>query len=102
LATYIYVADNSMAVTAAGTPNRSVCANALAEALRQAEHGANAQRTFRLRHTGNLQTQFAEARERLGMTIYYPEAVRGAGARARARVDLRGRALAHRVRRAPW
>jgi phage/plasmid-like protein (TIGR03299 family) len=73
-ATYIYIAnshDGSMAVTAAVTPIRIVCANTLGAALRQAEHGQHAQRTFRLRHTGNLQSKFAEAREVLGMTIDY-------------------------------
>jgi phage/plasmid-like protein (TIGR03299 family) len=73
-ATYIYVAnshDGSMAVTAAVTPIRIVCANTLGAALRQAEHGASAQRTFRFRHTGNLQAKFAEARQVLGMTINY-------------------------------
>jgi phage/plasmid-like protein (TIGR03299 family) len=71
-ATYIYVAnshDGSMAVTAAVTPIRIVCANTLGAALRQAEYGPGAQRTFRFRHTGNLQTKFAEARQVLGMTI---------------------------------
>src|SRR5205085_3578951 len=73
-ATYVYVAnshDGSMAVTAAVTPIRIVCANTLAAALRQAEHGVNAQRTFRFRHIGNLQAKFAEARQVLGMTIDY-------------------------------
>jgi phage/plasmid-like protein (TIGR03299 family) len=73
-ATYIYVAnshDGSMAVTAAVTPIRIVCANTLGAALRQAERGASAQRTFRFRHTGNLQGKFAEARTVLGMTIDY-------------------------------
>jgi phage/plasmid-like protein (TIGR03299 family) len=68
----IYVAnshDGSMAVTAAVTPIRIVCANTLGAALRQAEYGPGAQRTFRFRHTGNLQTKFAEARQVLGMTI---------------------------------
>jgi hypothetical protein len=49
-ATYLYVAnshDGSMAVTAAATPIRIVCANTLGTALRQAERGASAQRTFR-------------------------------------------------------
>jgi hypothetical protein len=32
-----------------------------------------AQRTFRFRHTGNLQSQFVEARQVLGMTIDYKE-----------------------------
>jgi phage/plasmid-like protein (TIGR03299 family) len=73
-ATYIYVAnshDGLMAVTAAVTPIRIVCANTLGAALRQAEHGVSAQRTFRFRHTGNLETKFAEAREVLGLTINY-------------------------------
>ena len=73
-ATYIYVAnshDGSMAVTAAVTPIRIVCANTLGAALRQAEHGTNAQRTFRFRHTGDLQAKFAEARQVLGMTVNY-------------------------------
>jgi len=73
-ATYIYVAnshDGSMAVTAAVTPIRIVCANTLGAALRQAQQGASAQRTFRFRHTGNLQAKFAEARQVLGMTINY-------------------------------
>jgi phage/plasmid-like protein (TIGR03299 family) len=73
-ATYIYVAnshDGSMAVTAAVTPIRIVCANTLGAALRHAEHGPGAQRTFRFRHTGNLQTKFAEARRVLDMTINY-------------------------------
>ena len=73
-ATYVYVAnshDGSMAVTAAVTPIRIVCANTLGVALRQAEQGANAQRTFRFRHTGDLQTKFAEARQVLGVAIDY-------------------------------
>ena len=60
-----------MAVTAAVTPIRIVCANTLGAALRQADHGVAAQRTFRFRHTGNLQAKFAEARHVLGMTINY-------------------------------
>jgi phage/plasmid-like protein (TIGR03299 family) len=73
-ATYIYVAnshDGSMAVTAAVTPIRIVCANTLGAALRQAEYGLSAQRTFRFRHAGNLQAKFVEARKVLGMTIDY-------------------------------
>ena len=75
-ATYVYVAnshDGSMAVTAAVTPVRIVCANTLGTALRQSEHGQQAQRTFRLRHTGNLQAKFAEARQVLGMSINYQQ-----------------------------
>ena len=73
-ATYAYVAnshDGSMAVTSAATPVRIRCANTLGVALRQAEHGTNAQRTFRFRHTGDLVAKFAEARQVLGMTINY-------------------------------
>jgi phage/plasmid-like protein (TIGR03299 family) len=73
-ATYLYVAnshDGSMAVTAAATPIRIVCANTLGAALRRSDHGPAAQRTFRFRHTGNLQAKFAEARQVLGMTINY-------------------------------
>jgi phage/plasmid-like protein (TIGR03299 family) len=73
-ATYIYVAnshDGSMAVTAAVTPIRIVCANTLGAALRQAEHGANPPRTYRFRHTGKLHTKFSDARRVLGMTIDY-------------------------------
>jgi phage/plasmid-like protein (TIGR03299 family) len=75
-ATYLYVAnshDGSMAVTAAATPIRIVCANTLGAALRRSEHGGAAQRTFRFRHTGNLRAKFAEARQVLGMTTNYRE-----------------------------
>jgi hypothetical protein len=65
--------DGSTAVTAPVTPIRIVCANTRGAALRQAEHGLAAQRTFRLRHTGNLETKFAEARQVLGMTIDYEQ-----------------------------
>jgi len=73
-ATYLYVAnshDGSMAVTAAATPIRIVCANTLGAALRQSERGSHAERTFRFRHTGNLRAKFAEARQVLGMAINY-------------------------------
>jgi phage/plasmid-like protein (TIGR03299 family) len=89
-ATHIYVAnshDGSMAVTAAVTPIRIVCANTLAAALSQAEHGVNARRTFRFRHTGNLQSKFAEARQVLGTTVNYELTVQGARGSARARTD---------------
>ena len=72
LATYIYVAnshDGSMAVTAAVTPIRIVCANTLGAALYSSEYRVNADRTFRFRHTGNLEAKFAEATQVLGMTI---------------------------------
>jgi len=44
-----------MAVTAAVSLIRILCANTLGYALRRAE-GADAQRTFRFRHTGGLHT----------------------------------------------
>jgi hypothetical protein len=47
----------------------------------------NAQRTFRFRHTGNLQTKLAEARKLLGITIDYKKQFK-ALAESRARADL--------------
>ena len=103
-ATYIYVAnshDGSMAVTAAVTPIRIVCADTLGAAMRQAEHGANAQRTFRFRHTGNLQTKFAEARHVLGMTIDYQNQFKALADRL-ALEPISSTALEHRVLRHLW
>ena len=103
-ATYIYVAnshDGSMAVTAAATPIRIVCANTLGAALRQAEHGANAQRTFRFRHTDNLQTKFADARQVLGMTIDYEKQFKALADRL-ALEPISAPALEHRVLRHLW
>jgi len=103
-ATFIYVAnshDGSMAVTAAVTPIRIVCANTLGAALRQAEHGVNAQRTFRFRHTGNLETKFAEARQVLGMTINYETRFKALADRL-ALEPIGAPALEHRVLRHLW
>jgi phage/plasmid-like protein (TIGR03299 family) len=103
-ATYIYVAnshDGSMAVTAAATPIRIVCANTLGAALRQAEHGVTAHRTFRFRHTGNLQTRFAEARQVLGMTIDYQKQFKILADRL-ALQPISNAALEHRVLRHLW
>jgi phage/plasmid-like protein (TIGR03299 family) len=103
-ATYVYVAnshDGSMAVTAAVTPIRIVCANTLGAALRQGEHGVNAQRTFRFRHTGNLQAKFAEARQVLGMTINYQEQFKELADRM-AREPIAEWALERRVLRHLW
>ncbi|MGZ6668917.1 MAG: DUF932 domain-containing protein [Solirubrobacteraceae bacterium] len=103
-ATYIYVAnshDGSMAVTAAATPIRIVCANTLGAARRQAEHGTGAQRTFRFRHTGNLQTRFAEARQVLGMTIDYQKHLKAIADRL-ALQRISQAALEHRVLRHLW
>jgi phage/plasmid-like protein (TIGR03299 family) len=103
-ATYVYVAnshDGSMAVTAAVTPIRIVCANTLGAALRQAEHGVAAQRTFRFRHTGNLQAKFAEARQVLGMTINYQKQFKELADRM-AREPIAEWALERRVLRHLW
>ena len=103
-ATYIYVAnshDGSMAVTAAATPIRIVCANTLGAALRQAEHGVNAQRTFRFRHAGNLQTKLTEARRVLGMTIDYQKQFKALADRL-ALEPISSTALEHRVLRHLW
>jgi hypothetical protein len=70
-------------------------------ALRQAEHGAGAQRTFRFRHTGNLHTKFAEARQVLGMTIDYQNQFK-ALADLLAREPISRAALEHRVLRHLW
>jgi phage/plasmid-like protein (TIGR03299 family) len=103
-ATYVYVAnshDGSMAVTAAVTPIRIVCANTLGAALRQAEHGACAQRAFRFRHKGNLQAKFAEARQVLGMTIDYEKQFKALADRL-ALEPISEAAFEHRVLRHLW
>ena len=90
-----------MAVTAAVTPIRIVCANTLGAALRQAEHGTSAERTFRFRHTGNLQTKFAEARQVLGMTINYEKQFKALADRL-ALEPISALTLEHRVLRHLW
>src|SRR5690348_11062795 len=90
-----------MAVTATVTPIRIVCANTFRAALRQAEHGAHAQRTFRFRHTGNLQSKFDEARQVLGMTIDYQQQFKTLADRL-ACEPISQAALEHRVLRHLW
>jgi hypothetical protein len=90
-----------MAVTAAVTPIRIVCANTLGAALRHAEHGVHAQRTFRFRHTGNLESKFAEARQVLGMTIDYQQQFKLLADRL-ALEPISEPALEHRVLRHLW
>jgi len=85
----------------AATPIRIVCANTLGAALRQADHGASAQRTFRFRHTGNPQTKFAEARQMLGMTIDYQQQFKALADRL-AREPISPASLEHRVLRHLW
>ena len=103
-ATYAYVAnshDGSMAVTSAATPVRIRCANTLGVALRQAEHGKNAERTFRFRHTGDLVAKFAEARKVLGMTINYERQFKVIADRL-ALEPISAHRLEHRVLRRLW
>jgi phage/plasmid-like protein (TIGR03299 family) len=103
-ATFVYVAnshDGSMALTSAVTPIRIRCANTLGAALRKAEHGVHAQRTFRFRHTGNLQTKFAEARQVLGMTIDYEQQFKALADRL-ALEPITEPALERRVLRHLW
>ena len=94
-----------MAVTAAVTPIRIVCANTLGAALRQADHGVAAQRTFRFRHTGNLQAKFAEARQVLGMAVNYQkqldEVARGLITQFAESDQFRGPACLHTLKQMP-
>lgn len=72
VATYVYVAnshDGSMAVTAAVTPVRIVCANTLGAALRAADR--NPRRVFRFRHSGDLTAKYEEARQVMNLTVNY-------------------------------
>jgi Domain of unknown function (DUF932) len=78
-----------------------VCANTLGAALRRAEHGVSAQRTFRFRHTGNLQAKFAEARRVLGMTIDYEKQFKLRADRL-ARELISDRTFEQRVLRHLW
>jgi phage/plasmid-like protein (TIGR03299 family) len=81
--TYLYVAnahDGSMAVTAAVTPVRIVCANTLGYALSRAD-GFDALRTFRFRHTGGLHGRLHEARRVMQLTVNYAEQFKRLGDR---------------------
>ncbi|MEJ7803892.1 MAG: DUF932 domain-containing protein, partial [Candidatus Limnocylindria bacterium] len=81
-AMYVYVAnshDGTLAVTAAATSVRIVCANTLGWALRKSDHGEAAARTFRFRHTGDLQVKFDEARQVMGMTLNYARQFKALG-----------------------
>jgi phage/plasmid-like protein (TIGR03299 family) len=83
-AMYVYVAnahDGSMAVTAAATGVRIVCANTLGWALRRSQYGEAARRTYRFRHTGDLAVKFAEARQVMGMTLDYAKQFKALGDR---------------------
>jgi phage/plasmid-like protein (TIGR03299 family) len=96
--TYVFVAnahDGSMAVTAAVTPIRIVCANTLGYALSRAD-GADALRTFRFRHTSGLHTRLHEARRVMQITIDYAEQFKRLGDRL-ALEPISERALRSRV-----
>jgi phage/plasmid-like protein (TIGR03299 family) len=96
--TYVYVAnahDGSMAVTAAVSPVRIVCANTLGYALSRAE-GADAHRTFRFRHTGGLHARLHEARRVMQITIDYAKQFKRLGDRM-ALEPITERALRGRV-----
>jgi phage/plasmid-like protein (TIGR03299 family) len=83
-AMYVYVAnshDGTLAVTAAATSVRIVCANTLGWALRKSDHGEAAARTFRFRHSGELQVKFDEARRVMGMTLDYARQFKALGDR---------------------
>ena len=83
-AMYVYVAnshDGTLAVTAAATDVRIVCANTLGWALRKSDYGEAAKRVFRLRHTGSLEAKFAEARQVIGMTLDYSRQFKALGDR---------------------
>ncbi len=59
------------------------------------------QRTFRCRHTGNLQTKFAEGRQVLGMAIHYQKQFKALADRL-ALEPISPASLEHRVLRHLW
>jgi phage/plasmid-like protein (TIGR03299 family) len=96
--TCVYVAnghDGSLAVTAAVTPVRIVCANTLGYALSRAD-GVDAQRTFKCRHTGGLHQRLHEARRVMQLTLDYAEQFKRLGDRL-ALEPITERALRTRV-----
>jgi phage/plasmid-like protein (TIGR03299 family) len=79
VARYIYCAnshDGSMAVTAAATNIRIVCANTLGWALRETE---GSQRTYKFRHTGDLQLKLDEARRVMEIVLDWDAAFKRMG-----------------------
>jgi phage/plasmid-like protein (TIGR03299 family) len=65
--------DGKSSVVTAVTPVRIVCNNTLTAALHRAKN-KDAQRTYTLRHLGNMQQKLSEAREVLQVTTnYYKE-----------------------------
>lgn len=72
--------DGKSSVLVALTPIRIVCQNTEGAAVRLAK-GANAQRTYQLRHTGNMSMKIAEARNVMQVTINYYEQFKEVGDR---------------------
>jgi phage/plasmid-like protein (TIGR03299 family) len=70
--------DGKSSVLAAVTPIRIVCANTEAAALRLAK-GAHAQRTYTLRHLGDMTQKIAEARNVMQVTTRYYESFKKVG-----------------------
>lgn len=64
--------DGKSSVLAACTPICIVCANTLGAAVSRAK-GQDAQRTYNIRHLGNMSKKIEEARNVLGVTINYYE-----------------------------
>lgn len=80
MARYIYCAnshDGSMAVTAAATNIRIVCANTLGAALRQGERAP--ERVYKFRHTGNMKAKLEEARKVMQITRDWDRAFKEMG-----------------------
>ena len=69
--------------------------------MRQSERGAHAERTHRFRHTGNVQTKFAEARQVIGITINYQKQFKVLADRL-ALEPISGGELERRVLRHLW
>jgi phage/plasmid-like protein (TIGR03299 family) len=70
--------DGKSSVLAAVTPIRIVCKNTEGAALRLAK-GVNAQRTYTLRHLGDMDAKIADARNVMKVTTRYYEAFKGIG-----------------------
>ena len=70
--------DGKSSVLVAMTPVRIVCQNTLGMALNRAK-GRDAQRTYALRHLGNMSEKLAEARQTLDVTINYYEQFKAVG-----------------------
>jgi phage/plasmid-like protein (TIGR03299 family) len=70
--------DGKSSVLAAVTPVRVVCNNTLTAAVSRAK-GRDAQRTYTIRHLGNMQQKLAEAREVMKVTINYYEQLKTLG-----------------------